>query len=278
MQLQWWQNMEEFRFALRDFEDLQKCDGKTIGFAKEFFKRIQRHEGIAHEQVMVLPELHQVQEQSGVGLALPIGQPVVSWPQPHPYQAQHPSLGVDRVLTSPYGWEPVALWPPPNPYQAQHPDRGVDGAVTSPYGWQPVAPWPDPASCLAPYPALRVDGLVASPHGYQRPLYPFAYIIGKVILSAPNQQMTSDHIYHWLRDNFGYYRQKGTQFRPIVTEQLSRKSDFVRMPNTAGTEGAPWYGGGPSGFKPRIGHYWKVKPDCVIKFLETVWPLDTRQA
>lgn len=49
------------------------------------------------------------------------------------------------------------------------------------------------------------------------------------------------------------------------------------MRDAVGMEGAPRHGGGTSGSKPRMPHYWRVRPDRVGKILETCWPLDFRQ-
>lgn len=214
MQLQWAQRMREYHLALRDLEDVQKRDGRTMSSALEFLKRMEHHDRDAPKQTKIDPSIGPAQQQSSIGLGQSLSQPVVPRAQPAPH--------------------------------------------------------------AGPYPDFAVDGLVISPYSSLEPVYSLAHIIGMVILSTPDQRLTCDHIYHWIRDSFGFYRQKGKKFRASVSGLLWHTLDFERMLDTGGKEGSPRSGGGIQGIKGRTGDYWKVRPDRVAKITETVWPIDVR--
>ena len=88
------------------------------------------------------------------------------------------------------------------------------------------------------------QGIPYQPADEEKPTQSYIGLIGKAILSSPQQKLVLGDIYNYILTNYPYFRNKGPGWRNSIRHNLSLNDCFVKL------------GRSPNG----KGHFWAINP------------------
>ncbi|KAJ2474029.1 hypothetical protein GGI02_000434 [Coemansia sp. RSA 2322] len=90
--------------------------------------------------------------------------------------------------------------------------------------------------------ALLLSGAMQlKTHTAGKPPYSYATLITYAVLHHPRKQMTLSEIYHWVMENYPYFKTAGSGWKNSIRHNLSLNKTFVRIPRPANEPGKGAY-------------------------------------
>lgn len=96
------------------------------------------------------------------------------------------------------------------------------------------------SSYESPYNHQRFQGIPYQPADEEKPTQSYIGLIGKAILSSPQQKLVLGDIYNHILTNYPYFRNRGTGWRNSIRHNLSFNDCFVKLGLSLNGNGHFW--------------------------------------